>query len=152
MEGETNRYDSVGFHVEVAGNFNKGSEQIITWIKQEGIRKEQIINISANETTMESGDCELVLYYLKKQEPDYMPLDHLEFHFIKNMMEWDVSIATGLRVASSGCDVVAITHTPKSIGRLNVQIIFYLKCAISTMAHVNSLDDKSGNIDSIMKK
>ena len=79
MEGETNRYDNVAFHIEVAANFMIASEQLIDWVKKQDVTKEQIINISANETSIESGDCELVLYYLRKKQPDYMPLKNLEF-------------------------------------------------------------------------
>ncbi len=151
-EGETNRFENVAFHVELAGNFQIASSQMVEWIKESDIRKEQMINISANETTIESGDCELVLYYLRKKEPDWMPLDNLTFSFIKNMDEWDENISSACKTASSGCEVIAITHTPKSIGRLNVQILWFQRCPTSVVIHAKSVDDKAGNIESVMNE
>ena len=40
MEGETNRYDNVAFHIEVAANFMIASEQLINWVKKQDVTKE----------------------------------------------------------------------------------------------------------------
>ena len=152
MEGQTNRFSSVGFHVEQGANFKKASEQLLSWIIDSKLTREQVLSISANETTIESGDCELTLYYLKEKEPQFSSLAGLKFHYEKNMKEWDEILEDARRFSQIKCDVIAITHTPKSIGRLNIQILWYLPCNEISVVHLENVENKQGDIERVMKE
>jgi hypothetical protein len=66
--------DLVDFHIEVGGNFQKVCDNLVNWVIMNDLKKEQIISITANETTVENADAMLVLIYKKEQEPSMTSL------------------------------------------------------------------------------
>ena len=67
-----------GSHIEVSGNFKNACQQLLSWIKQNNLYREQIVSISANETTTSDGDAVLVLVYKRQQDPSMVTrLDNL---------------------------------------------------------------------------
>ena len=56
-------------HIEVSGNFKTACQQLLSWIKEKSLRREQIISISANETSSVDGDAMIVLVYKRLADP-----------------------------------------------------------------------------------
>lgn len=50
----------------------------------------------------------------------------LQYHLIKNTVEWDKQYQEFREILAHNCEVVALTHTPRNIGQINIQILFYL--------------------------
>ena len=63
MEGETNGSRNVDYHIEVAGNFQKACDGLVDWIKEVDLKKEQVIAISACETSTENADAVLIVLF-----------------------------------------------------------------------------------------
>jgi hypothetical protein len=53
----------------VAANFKTACQQMLGWIKDRALLREQIISFSINETTNVDGDAMLVLIFRKHADP-----------------------------------------------------------------------------------
>jgi alkyl sulfatase BDS1-like metallo-beta-lactamase superfamily hydrolase len=53
-------------------------------------------------------------------------LKNLKFHVVRNTEPWEDQITDALRLAGSHNEIVALTHTPRNLGQMNVQIMWYL--------------------------
>lgn len=119
--------DHLETHLIVAGNFQKACDLLVQWATDKDLRREQIISISANETTTVDADAVLTVIFKKMQEPDMTtPLSGLQYHLIKNTVDWDVQYQEFTQILAQPCEVVALTHTARNIGQINIQILFYL--------------------------
>ena len=63
MEDQTSHSANVDFHIEVAGNFKKACEGLVEWVRSTDLKKEQLISISACETTTIDADAVLVIVF-----------------------------------------------------------------------------------------
>ena len=61
--GQTRTLGSIDSHISVASNFTLACEDLVNWIKLVDLKKEQIISISASETSTYDADAVLVLTY-----------------------------------------------------------------------------------------
>jgi hypothetical protein len=106
----------------VAGNFKTACQQLLAWIKDKSLRREQIISISANETTSVDGDAMLVIVYKRHADPTMVgSLDHLQYHLVSSVKDWDTQYKEGIaQIASDRCEIVSLTHTAKNIGQINI--------------------------------
>jgi hypothetical protein len=78
-------------HYEIHGSFTNVCENMIAWIKDQGLYKEQILAISTHETEIENGDALLVLLYRAQRDDATMTkIDNtLKYHLTKNVQDWD---------------------------------------------------------------
>ena len=67
--GYTKTLGSVDSHISVASNFTLCCEDLVNWIKMVDLKKEQIISISASETSTYDADAVLILTYRTEQDP-----------------------------------------------------------------------------------
>jgi len=115
-------------HYEIAGSFTIVCDNMLEWIKNEGLCKEQILSITTHETEIENGDALLVILYRTKQDESMTKIDAtLKYHLIKNIAEWDKHIKEISSVGSKHADVIAFTNTPRNIGSLNISILWYIE-------------------------
>jgi ABC-type taurine transport system substrate-binding protein len=121
METPKSHLEQVESHIVVAGNFQRACDQMISWLTTSNLRREQIISISANETTTVDADAVLVVVYKKHQDPDMTQmLTGLQYHLIKNTVDWDQQYEEFKEILSQSCEVVALTHTARNIGQINI--------------------------------
>jgi len=76
-------------HIEVASNFQLVCQNLLEWVKKVSLKREQLISISASETSTENADAVLILTYKATQEPSMTSLDGLKFELVKNIVDWD---------------------------------------------------------------
>lgn len=62
---------------------------MVKFIKEMGLYKDQIISISAHETSVDDADTELVLFYKKSYDPSSPRLDNLHFECLREIIPWD---------------------------------------------------------------
>ncbi len=108
--------DLVDFHIEVGGNFQKVCDNLVNWVIMNDLKKEQIISITANETTVENADAMLVLIYKKEQEPSMTSLQKIAYHLMKNTVDWDEQYKELADIANNNAEVLSLTHTPRNLG------------------------------------
>jgi hypothetical protein len=90
MEGELNtKTNTIDAHISVASNFTLCCEDLINWINLVDLKKEQVISISASETSTVDADAVLILTYRTEQEPSMTSLNGLKFNLMKNVVDWD---------------------------------------------------------------
>jgi hypothetical protein len=89
VDNKTRQHDHLDYHIEVAGNFQKVCENLLTYIKHYDIKKEQIVSISTHETSTENGDSSLLLVTKRHVEPTMTSLEDLKFDVIRNTEPWD---------------------------------------------------------------
>lgn len=73
----------------MASNFTLCCEDLINWINLVELKKEQIISISASETSTVDADAVLILTYRTDKEPSMTPLNGIKFTLMKNVVDWD---------------------------------------------------------------
>lgn len=79
MDGQTRNQGNVDYHIEVAGNFQKACENLLVWVKNFDLKREQLISISASETTTVDADAVLVVLYRTQTEPSMTSLSGLHY-------------------------------------------------------------------------
>ena len=107
---------STTFHIERAGNFNKVCENMVTWVKTNDIKKEQVISISTNESVVVDGDAMLILFYRRDQDSTMTSLKDLEFLILRDTDDWADQHHVILKKANSRIEVLSLNHTPRNIG------------------------------------
>jgi hypothetical protein len=104
------------YHIEKAGNFGKACDSMLIYVKDHEIKKEQIISISCNETSVENGEAILILFYKMESDATMTSLDNLQYHIIRNIDDWDIQHEEILKKAAHKSEVVGLCHTAKNIG------------------------------------
>ena len=66
--GKIKTLGTVDSHISVASNFTLCCEDLVNWIKTVDLKKEQIISISASETSTYDADAVLILTYKTQQD------------------------------------------------------------------------------------
>merc|ERR1711971_121860 len=62
------------------GNSLTNIRALQQWIKDDGLTRDRLISITANETDIEDGDNVLTIFYRKKQiKADSIPLDNIAY-------------------------------------------------------------------------
>lgn len=84
----TRTLGTVDAHISVASNFTLCCEDLINWIKVADLKKEQIISISASETSTYDADAVLILTYRTEHEPSMTPLTEIKYELLKNVVDW----------------------------------------------------------------
>ncbi len=117
-----------GSHIEVSGNFKNACQQLLSWIKQNNLYREQIVSISANETTSSDGDAVLVLVYKRQQNPSMITrLDNLQYHLVSSVKDWDTDYQEIKKnIIGQRCEILSLTHTARNIGQVNIQVLWFL--------------------------
>ena len=71
------------------GNSKKNAQGFCEWVKQNEIKKSQLVSFTMNETEIEDGDNMLTVFYRKNsiREND-VPLADLEFHHFSQQRSW----------------------------------------------------------------
>ena len=83
------------------------------------MKREQLISITANETTTSDGDALLAVVY--RRHADILAagtsLEGLQYHLISSVQDWDQQYNGTLEmITQQRCDVVSLTHTPRNLG------------------------------------
>ena len=127
MATATHRSENVDYHIQVAGNFQKACDGILDWIQREDLKKEQIISISASETSTLDADAVLTVIYRHQKEVGMTSLSDLRFELLKNTSGWDEQYKQLEQTfQNQRVDVVSHTHTARNIGQINIQIVWYI--------------------------
>ena len=87
------------------------------------------MSITANETTTSDGEAVLAIVYRKQAGGDSLgtSLAEIKYHLVSSVQDWDEQYKTALEpIAAARADVVALTHTPRNLGQINIQILWYL--------------------------
>ena len=81
----------------MAGNFKTCCQQLLAWIKNKSLKREQIISISANETSSVDGDAMIVFVYKRLSDPSMIgSLDNLQYHLVSSVKDWDSQYKEGI--------------------------------------------------------
>ena len=91
-----------------------------------------MISISTNESVVVDGDAMLILFYKRGQDSTMTDLNDLEFLIIRDTDDWADQHHTILKTACNKIEALSLNHTPRNIGQMNVQILWYLPSASST--------------------
>jgi hypothetical protein len=79
---------------------------------------------------VEEAEAMLILFYKKEQEPSMTALDGLSFQLLKNVTDWDDQydeiIASVNSKHQQRVHLLQLTHTPRNLGQINIQILWYL--------------------------
>ena len=115
-------------HIEVAGNFKTACQQLLSWIKDRNLLREQIVSITANETNAVDGDAILVLVFKRQQDPSMVTrLTNLQYHLTSSVNEWDFEYEEMKKnIIANRCDILSLTHTARNIGQVNIQVLWFL--------------------------
>ena len=123
--GHTKTSGLVDCHISVASNFTLCCEDLVNWIKMVDLKREQVISISASETSTYDADAVLILVYRTESDSSMTSLENLKFELQKNVVDWDFQFQD-IQKAVGNADVIALTHTARNIGQINIQILWYL--------------------------
>lgn len=119
--------ESTLVHIEVAANFQIACKNIQKWIVESQLRREQIVGISANETITEDGEAVLSVVYKRHSDASMASLQDIQFTLVSSVKSWDEQYISAIETLNAQrSDIVALTHTPKNLGQINIQIFWYL--------------------------
>lgn len=119
--------ESTLVHIEVAANFQIACKNIQKWIVETQLRREQIVGISANETITEDGEAVLSVVYKRHSDASMASLQDIQFTLVSSVKSWDEQYISAIETLNAQrSDIVALTHTPKNLGQINIQIFWYL--------------------------
>lgn len=79
-------------------------------------------------------------------------LNDLKFHLIRNTEHWDEQLLEARAIANHKAEVVALSHTPRSLGQMNVQILWYLPNANNTTYKVKHFSAKDESFVELIKE
>jgi hypothetical protein len=86
--GSTRTKGSVDAQISVASNFTLCCEDLVNWIKLVDLKREQIISISASETSTYDAEAVLILTYKTESELSMTSLADIKFELLKNVQDW----------------------------------------------------------------
>ena len=121
----------------VSGNTQTNAENMMAFIRDNELRRNQIVSLTAHETHVAVEDemdpeSELVLFYRKDSiVPGAMPLDNIQRQLFGLREPWDAlqNQANSFTGASSSLgrapDTIAVVRTPKATGTAHMQTIWY---------------------------
>ena len=119
--------ESTLVHIEVAANFQIACKNIQKWIVESQLRREQIVGISANETITEDGEAVLSVVYKRHSDASMTSLQDIQFTLVSSVKSWDEQYTSAIETLNAQrSDIVALTHTPRNLGQINIQIFWYL--------------------------
>ena len=109
------------------GNSKKNAQGFCDWVKENEIKKSQLVSFTMNETEIEDGDNMLTVFYRKNsiQEND-VPLADLEFHHFSQHRGW-ADLDKDAHSQMRGVTPISLVHTAKNIGGARNQFLFYTK-------------------------
>jgi hypothetical protein len=143
-----------GTHLEVAASFLTACQNLKTWLVSSDLKREQIVAISSNESGTVDGDAVLSVIYRRANDPSMGSLKDVQYHLITSVQEWDEQYATALASLNAARnDILAITYTPRNLGQINIQVIWYLPAKASepftgyTYKRFSSKNDYQGALD-----
>lgn len=64
-------------HSEIAGNFKQACQNILDWIHNSDIMREQVVSISANETCTNSDETDVMMTIIYRIERDVTSMTSL---------------------------------------------------------------------------
>ena len=101
-------------------NTKKNSDDLLNWIKDNSIARNQIISITSNENDIEDGDQVTTLFYRKASiVTGALPVDNIQLNNFNNQQSWErqQSAANSFKGGNEYMpDIIAISRTPKNIG------------------------------------
>ena len=143
----------VDFQVFTHGNIRKNSESLLSWVRQNELKRDQIVSIQTCETSVEEGDNVLVLFYRKQSSsPGEMPLENLQFHIFDNTQGWEALADEAEDFAAKGTNMVSLTHTPKGVGQLCNQVMWFTREQGQGPYNITAFSDRSGDLKSLIEK
>ena len=92
-----------------------------------------------------------MLFYKTESDQSMASLENITFDVIRDLNPWEDSLNSASSLSSSSCEVVAITHTARNIGQINVQILFYVPSSVS-QTHGYKLITNTSSMESIKKE
>ena len=69
---------SLMHHSEIAGNFKQACQNMLNWISNSDIMREQVVSISANETCTNSDEADAMITVIYRVERDLTTMTSLE--------------------------------------------------------------------------
>lgn len=78
-------------------------------------------------------------------------LAHMKFHIVRNTAPWEEQFEDATKLASSRCEVIALTHTPRNLGQMNVQILWYLPSTASYSFKIKHITNEFANWDTLLE-
>lgn len=88
--GHANTAGLIDVHISVATNFLLCCEDLTNWIRMVDLKREQIISISASETSTYDADAVLILTYRTTQDPSMTSLNDIKFVLRRDVIDWDL--------------------------------------------------------------
>lgn len=114
-------------HIEVAANFQLACAALQSWIVAKDLKQEQIVGISAMETVSDDGEAVLSVVYRTQFDVAATSLNDLKFTLVSNVKSWEEQYDSAIAaINDSRSEIVALTHTAKCLGKINIQIFWYV--------------------------
>ena len=108
----------------VNSSHKKNTEDLVNFIKNEDIHRDQIVGISMNEVELEESDNIATLVYRQQSEYDYSDLANtLDFIQVDNSYAWEKHSEI-LDCEAANHDILAAAHSARNVGALNNSVIF----------------------------
>ena len=104
----------VAFKSFVHGNEETNANSCLAFIRQAELKRDQIVSISMNETSVEDGENMITLFYREQSaHPEEVPLVNINFKFFDFSRTWAQLCNDFENFASKDRNVVANTHSAK---------------------------------------
>jgi len=114
-------------HIEAAANFQLACAALQAWIVARDLKQEQLVGISAMETVTDDGEAVLSVVYKTLVDVTATSLKDLKFTLVSNVKSWEEQYNTAIAdINDSKSEIVALTHTAKCLGKINIQIFWYV--------------------------
>lgn len=101
------------------GNTTKNTDNCAKWLRSQGFKQNQIISITANETTVTNGDQVMTVFYRENSVIDGdLPCDDLQFSANNPKESWELKLkeANNFKVNGQTPKIISVSRTPKNIG------------------------------------
>ena len=110
------------------GNSLTNIRALQQWIKDNGLTRDRLISITANETDIEDGDNVITIFYRKKQiKADSIPLDNIAYEAFNNTQPWDrqLNAVNSYQKEGRPVNVISVSRTAKNVGDARCQSLWY---------------------------
>ena len=112
-----------------AGSLTDNTNELMKFISEQELHKDQIVSIDINETKTTDGDCAITFVYRTKSNDDSntaTPIAQLTYKNYGTGNDWDgLKAITNDDFEAKKMEVVALAQCAKSVGGKKNQVLFY---------------------------
>ena len=116
------------------------------------LKRDQIISICMQETTIEEGQSLILIWYrVASLSPEAAPFDELQFREFTKTKSWEAQAKEAEDFVSGGIEVVSLAHSAKNVMALKNQVIWFANKE-GPAYNFHYIKETSGDWDALIKK